>query len=660
MSRVFSKATGSPKRFRTCNVSRVCAWSVVLLFLICAASGCSVPSKPRPVQRIAFLRFENLGADAGSDWMGRAFSEILTECLAGEPETYAIPSNKLHAHERALGPRPVSAPGISAERDLALAAGATRLGYGEYFTAGGRLRARLTVEEVDSGRLRVYTADAQPADVISAASGLCRQAWGVSRPYSTNQPSAVQAYVAVLESGDEEIIDESLGQAIAADPNFAPPYRLLAQTKAQAQDRAGAARIIEAALAHPLQPSARARFELMDAELRNDRAARLRALQSLVKLEPSDPDGWRSLAELRNAEHQYAAAAAAYSKALAIEPQDPATLNQMAYALAYAGDLSAALDTLNRYRSLRPTDANADDSLGDAYLLYGRFRDAEQSYLSASAKGPHFEQDGPLFKASVAHLMTGDMAGADALAGRYIAARAAENDPAVEYRRAEWSWATGRRTQALAQMEAFAKASEAGPRRELGARAYSELAIWRILLDDDAAAARASAKATALAGPASVGIAAVARFLIQPAATPEEWARRAGDPNDTVQQYALAYALLAGRQFGPAANVLERLYTNGAGSNTEGLPVLLAWAYLETGRLKQAEDLVRLNFIPGSSGTGPFFAFYFPRLFQVRATLAQNAGRAADTRTNLDLFRKLAGQPPLIWDRTETTSAGSP
>ena len=659
MSRVFSKSTGNPAKFRARKYARVYCWGAALLFLICAATGCSRSSKPRPVQRIAFLRFENLGADAGSDWMGRAFSEILTECLAGEPEIYAIPSNKLHAYERALGPRPVSAPGVSAERDLALAAGATRLGYGEYFTAGGRLQARLTVEDVDSGKLREYTAAAQPGGVISAASGLCRQAWGVSRPYSTNQPSAVQAYVAALESSDETMIDEGLGGAIAADPNFAPPYRLLAQTKAQAQDRAGAVRILETALAHPLQPAARARFELMVAELRNDHAARLGALQSLVKLEPSDPDGWRSLAELWNEEHHYAEAAGAYSKALAIEPQDPATLNQMGYAQAYAGDLPAALDTLNRYRSLRPADANADDSLGDVYLLYGRLQDAEQAYMSASAKGPHFEQDGPLFKASVAHLMTGDITGADALAGRYIAARAAENDPAVEYRRAEWSWATGRRTQALTQMDTFAKASETGPLRELGARAYSELAIWQFLLGDGAAAARASAKAIALAGPASAGIAAVARFLVQPAATPDEWARRAGDPNDTVQQYALAYALLAGREFGPAANVLERLYAEGAGSNAEGLPVLLAWAYLETGRLKQAEDLVRLNFIPGSSGTGPFFAFYFPRLFQVRATVAQRTGRTADERTDLELFRKLAGQPPLIWDRTEATSAGS-
>ncbi len=650
MSRVCSRTAAHPAKVKGC----VCA---VLFLLLAAAAGCSGTSRPQGIQRIALLRFENLGAGPDSDWMGRAFSEILSECLSGEQNIYAIPSNKLHAYERALGPRPVTAPGISSERELALAAGATTLGYGEYFNSNGRLRARLTVEEVGSGKLRVFTAETQPEDVIAAASGLCKEAWPVARPYSTSSAAAVQAYVGALESGDQTTIDQGLNRAISADPNFAPPYRLLAQAKAQAQDRAGAARILELALSRSLQPAARARLEVMAAELRNDRAARLQALRSLVKLEPSDPDGWSTLAEQWNAAHQYREAVEAYSRALAIEPQEPVLLNQLGYAQAYAGNLTAALDSLNRYRALRPADANADDSLGDAYLLYGRFQEAEQSYLSAISKEPHFEQDGPIFKASVALLMAGDIAAADAMAGRYLASRVAEKDPAVEYRRAEWNWAAGRRTPAIAQLEAFAKTSEAGPLRELGARAYAELAVWQILLGDASAAGRASAKSTALAGPASAPSAGVARFLVQPAASPEEWARRAGNPNDAVQQYALAYALLAGSQFGPAASVLERLYSNGSGSNAEGLPVLLAWAYVETGRAKQAQDLVRLNFIPGSSGTGPFWAFYFPRLFQVRAALAQQAGKPGDALANSDMYRKLAGQPPLIWDRAN--AAGS-
>ena len=36
-----------------------------------------------------------------------------------------------------------------------------------------------------------------------------------------------------LESSDAAVIEVGLGVAIAADPDFVPPYRLLAQIKAQ-------------------------------------------------------------------------------------------------------------------------------------------------------------------------------------------------------------------------------------------------------------------------------------------------------------------------------------------------------------------------------------------------------------------------------------------
>ena len=52
----------------------------------------------------------------------------------------------------------------------------------------------------------------------------------------------------------------------------------------------------------------------------------------------------------------------------------------------------------------------------------------------------------------MARLMTGDIAGADALAKNYADARAASRDPQAPLFRAEWSWLTGRRRQALREM----------------------------------------------------------------------------------------------------------------------------------------------------------------------------------------------------------------
>ena len=55
----------------------------LLFFLL--LSGCTRQSPAPRVERIAILRFENLGADVSGDWMGRAFSELITAELAGAP-----------------------------------------------------------------------------------------------------------------------------------------------------------------------------------------------------------------------------------------------------------------------------------------------------------------------------------------------------------------------------------------------------------------------------------------------------------------------------------------------------------------------------------------------------------------------------------------------
>ena len=110
----------------------------LLLFGSCAR-------KPQPaIQRLAILRFENLTGDPAMDWMGRAFAEVITAELSRASNIYAIPTSRLHTLNQAMGVRPVSAPGISAEAPLALAMGANRLGYGEYSVVNGQIRTRLT------------------------------------------------------------------------------------------------------------------------------------------------------------------------------------------------------------------------------------------------------------------------------------------------------------------------------------------------------------------------------------------------------------------------------------------------------------------------------------------------------------------------------------
>ncbi len=625
--------------------------ALLLALAVFLAGGCARrPANPR-LERLAVLRFENLSGDISADWMGRALSEVVSATLADAPDMLVVSGGRLHALNSALGIRSISAPGISSERTMALAAGANRLGYGEYFVTNGRLVVRLTIEDPDTNKMvQVASASAAPDEVIEAGTALAHRISQNAAGYGTRSVPALKAWVTVLESSDPPVVQGALEQCLAADPDFGPPYLALAQWKAQHQDRAGAIDVLGQALARgdriPERERARMEFEL--ANLRGDAVAQQRALAGLVKLDPRDPTAWRALAQSAMSHRDYTQTIQAWQKSIELE-DDPNSENQLAYAAAYAGDLNTAVRALRRYQALRPSDPNAIDSLGDVHLITGHLREAEGFYRQASGKDPGFLNGADYFKAAMARLMTGDIPGADTLARQYVDARDAARDPLAGLHRAEWSWISGRRKAGYEQLSAFARGEEAGPQHELAARAYAELAIWSLLLGDRTTAADMARKSAPLAGSSSLGLSILARFLTQPPASPAEWADRAARllpnaPQAGLRDLALAYALLLERQFQPASVVLKRIHDTTGPVADQGVSILLAWSLLETGHPQEAAPLLKPNPLPSPSGVGPTIGFYFPRLYELRARAAEQTGNPGEARANRELFQRLSGR----------------
>jgi len=628
-----------------------------------AAVSCSQHRTTPGPERLAILRFENLSSDPSIDWMGRAFSEIISRELASVPGIYALSFERLHRSDASFGSRPLLAPGISAERSLALAAEANRIGYGDYSVRAGRLEVRLTIEDPQTNKMtQGISVSAPAANPVEAATDLARQISTQAVPYLTRNAAVIQAYVAALESPEITKSAEQLEQAVARDPGFAPAYSRLAQVKLQQRDLAGAQAILDQGLAHgsAMPEIERTKLALDRARLGGDAAAAERCLADLARLAPNDPEQWAVIAQTAMNHHHYAQAMEAYEKAASIEPEDVNLLNQLGYAAAYAGDLNTSVQALTRYENLRPSETNPLDSLGDANLLLGRLKEAENFYLQAARKNPDFLNGADFFKAAIAHLMTGDISGADRLDKRFLDGRAAAKDPLVEFNAAEWAWISGRRKLAVERMAAFARVAEAGPLREIAAEAYAQLAIWDIALGNRSAAAPVAEKAGQLAGPGSAALAATVRFLAQPSASAAEWAVRADrafplPAQKPVKEVALTYALLADKEFQPAARLLEPLYDRTAPTADDSLLFLLAWADLETGKPQPAAALLRFNPLPPASRVKPFSVFYFPRLFYLRARLAMMAGDMARAREQFRIFRQLSGREPLLWGEEART-----
>ena len=584
-------------------------------------AGCGRQAPPAP-ERLAFVRFENLSADASADWMGRAFSEI----IAAELPQVAIPASRLHGLNRTLGGHAATSPGISTERSAALLAGANRIGYGDYEVRGGRVEVRLSIEDVATGRdTRVLSASG--ADVLTVAADLARQISPRATGYETRNSEAVRDYILAIEGGNPAAVTQNASAAIAADPDYAPAYILLAGFRAQQHDRDGALTTLDQALARgsAIPDIERARLELDAATLRNDYAGRERALAALAKANPGDSDSWRALGEAAYGRHDYPQAVEAFRSALRLAPDDPTTLNLFGYAQAYTGDLEGAANTFRRYRSLRPNDPNPIDSMGDVLLLGGRPREAAGLYIEADQKDRKLLGGGDLLKAAIARLLAGDASGASEMARQYADARAAVHDPGVPVFQEAWTWLAGNPKAAAAQLESFARATEAGPQKEIASHAYADLAVWSLLAGDRAAAAQLSLKAAALASPASAGDAIMARFLSQPSAGAAEWTARADQlfrsAPPELKDLTLGRALLLDHQFAAAVPVLRRAY---AGPTTDpSLPVLLAWAMIEAGQKAEAAPLLRFTPIPPYAGIDPFTGLAFARLNDLRARLAK-------------------------------------
>ena len=142
----------------------------------------------------------------------------------------------------------------------------------------GKLEVRLTIEDVRALKTaKVISASAPAGDVLGAGHGTRPPDLSQSRPVRHAQ--SARRWKRTLRrwrARDAAVMEVGLGVAIAADPDFAPPYRLLAQIKAQRQDRAGAVATLDQALArgNAIPELDRARLELESAELTGNPDAR--------------------------------------------------------------------------------------------------------------------------------------------------------------------------------------------------------------------------------------------------------------------------------------------------------------------------------------------------------------------------------------------------
>ena len=168
--------------------------------------------------------------------------------------------------------------------------------------------------------------------------------------------------------------------------------------------------------------------------------------------------------------------------------------------------------------------------------------------------------------------------------------------------------------------------------------------MWELELGDRA---RAREFAQLAQAPRGSALGAVAKFLSEAPATPTEWKQRALEllprpADERTRNLILGCALLLQNEFAAAVPVLSDVYQRSTPEPREILPVLLAWAQIETGHIDDAARLVLRNPIPNPTPE-LFASLAFPRLLQLQANVLEKQGRKEEGLKNRQLFLTLAG-----------------
>jgi tetratricopeptide (TPR) repeat protein len=181
---------------------------------------------------------------------------------------------------------------------------------------------------------------------------------------------------------------EQFKKAVSLDHEFALAHAYLGSVTPGAEGTA----LIERAvvLAAKLDESERTVVMTLAADRRGDDAQSIALRRKVAEMAPGDWHAQYDQGQQLIAARKWDEAAAAYQKAIALNPKAGAPYNSLGYAQLAQNKPEDAIASFKRYAEINPTEPNAHDSLGEALVRAGRFDEAEAAYQRALAISPAF------------------------------------------------------------------------------------------------------------------------------------------------------------------------------------------------------------------------------------------------------------------------------
>ena len=367
-------------------------------------------SSGRPV--VAVMNFENLAASPDIAWLSRGLPSMLVTGLAQTPDLEVVSAERLNDAARQLG-KDLDAIERSKYAQVAQRAGAGILVSGTIVRGGNDYRIDARVEDVKAGRV-VFAGSVRGADVLTLADDLSarirqgldvRTTAQVHKVADVSSPSveAYRIYSEGIEAFHNARFDDArklFARAVTIDPAFSRAHVELARLAQLDGDVALQRQHLSHASEHgtrlPERDALMLRADLAAIDGRFDESAR--AYQNVLDRYPDAETAYISLILI----HQPLIGplpdtrrmAEVSARGVQQLPTSPGLQNMNGYSQLAAGRFDEAIATFQNYMRLRPNEANAADSLADAYLYSGDAAKAIEFFTQAVVAGRNSSKSG--------------------------------------------------------------------------------------------------------------------------------------------------------------------------------------------------------------------------------------------------------------------------
>ncbi len=384
-----------------------------LAALIALALWLFLPQGASAKSTIAVLAFKNQTGDAAFDYLQETIPNLLITSLEQSGRFRVTTWQELKDLLRQSGRSESAALDDEAGFEVCRRAGIETLALGFYTKAGDAFVTDVKVFEAATKRpLKTTQARGEgPASILKSqideiSRSICRGRGLAALKIEKAPPkivdvttSSLEAYEAYLRGRDElerffgADARRSFEKAISLDPEFAVAYLYLAKAHTELGDTKAQSEALEKARQLAARASEKERLYIEESyagAVKRDGEEKRRILEELVAKYPGEKHAFLYLGRSYDGARRYPEAAAAFEKALALDPDFGPVLNEAAYLCLKMGEPAQAVPYLERYAALNPNDPNPRDSIAEMLMRTGRLDDAVAKYKEVLAGHPDF------------------------------------------------------------------------------------------------------------------------------------------------------------------------------------------------------------------------------------------------------------------------------